>query len=347
MSFRTLSLLLLTLFSLFVAGVSRADDKETRRQIKAAYAQRDEAHTRNDPKLILTYLQERTTPDFVMRDVDADRPRQEVEKSARESRGKYFFADLPHLTFSSRTRVRKLEVRGEEAVADVHEQTHIRNVLPNGAKYEVTDNGSYRDTWVKSPEGWKLRLQQQLWWEAHRGAPGSRDAFREAQQDLPRSNVTDAELQAVRREIEALYAREAAQLQGKEGIEAQIAAWRSLRSSDYMSISLPGRVLTREQQEQRLRTIWASRARIRQAVTIRALAVTGDTVVVLIRDVRDRVPVSDRQPGSERIHPDRVTYTRRDTWRKTGDGWRLTRAEQLSMKMEPRHDVKAAGLPYR
>ncbi|HEX8163914.1 MAG TPA: nuclear transport factor 2 family protein [Pyrinomonadaceae bacterium] len=132
---------------------------------------------------------------------------------------------------------------------------------------------------------------------------------------------------AVRRELEATYAKVAEAYRNKD-----IEAFMDDKTADFTARSLGGNVATREQVEAGVKQRMARVIRLNYLkVRLKELTVAGDVAVAITTQEFSRV-VADPQ-GNERTVVSKGT-THRDTWVKTPRGWKIKSVEELTQGRE-------------
>lgn len=142
---------------------ARGASQDVRKELEAIYAQVAQASMAADNSAARQLLQEKTTTDFR---VDAIKPKRftltrqmmlaDIEKGPWEPNREMSFV------------IQRLNVHGRRAVAlvEMHsvmtgkDPKYTRD--PSGKPHEFVSSGRSRDTWTKTPEGWKLQRIQVL-----------------------------------------------------------------------------------------------------------------------------------------------------------------------------------------
>jgi hypothetical protein len=58
--------------------------------------------------------------------------------------------------------IEKLKVKGNEAIVDTRQSQTYKQTLKDGTTGDIVHNSQLRETWIKTPDGWKLRLTDNL-----------------------------------------------------------------------------------------------------------------------------------------------------------------------------------------
>jgi hypothetical protein len=136
-----------------------ADGPAVKRALEFQYARWARAHTAKDIAALRRFLLEDTTPDFVFKGPRRTHTRQqelETYQPVREGKEPW----VPAREY--RTRIDRLTVRGDEAIALVtdHAVSVVRDPKitadPAHEPHTLTMERTNRDTWVKTATGWKL-----------------------------------------------------------------------------------------------------------------------------------------------------------------------------------------------
>jgi ketosteroid isomerase-like protein len=125
----------------------------------------------------------------------------------------------------------------------------------------------------------------------------------------------------IRRELEQAYAANEA------GFVARDAdAVMRLRHPDFHTVDHTGKLSTRQQMDERTRSLIARIERfdsIRE--TIRALEVHGDTAIATVFQETSRT----QRLGDGALHRIDTSVTQREWWRCTPEGWRMWRVDEV------------------
>lgn len=151
----TLIITLAAFHSLFIvcAGQEpsreRVDEERVRTELAVVLAERDEAAEKNDIERFLSFY----ATDFTWR-IKGGRTltRQETEQVIRLSTGGDTLEHKQHSTIKS------VKARGNEAVLEVQSDSFMKQRLRDSSIRETTSSGTIRETWVKTGQGWKLKL---------------------------------------------------------------------------------------------------------------------------------------------------------------------------------------------
>jgi ketosteroid isomerase-like protein len=128
---------------------SRDDERQARQEVEAALAARNEALNRQDTKRVRAFL----APDFTVKLPNGKVvTREEAEKAYVEKPA------TPARQIEQTYSVEKFKLKGGAAVAEVSFTNTTRLRLKDGSDYEARSRTRHRETWVKTPDGWKLRM---------------------------------------------------------------------------------------------------------------------------------------------------------------------------------------------
>jgi len=127
----------------------RISDEQARTELTAVLVERDQAAEKKDIERFLSFY----AADFAWR-IEGGRTlnRQETEQVLRLITGG------DNLEHKQRSTIRSIKVRGKEAVLNVKDESFVKQRLHDGSIKEATSSGEKRETWVKTEQGWKLKL---------------------------------------------------------------------------------------------------------------------------------------------------------------------------------------------
>jgi ketosteroid isomerase-like protein len=125
----------------------------------------------------------------------------------------------------------------------------------------------------------------------------------------------------VRAELEQAYARNEAAMRAGD-----VAAVLALRTADFHSVTPDGQTHDRAAMEGYTRNFLAGVRRwIGLEERIESIVLDGDEAAVTVRQHATRMHLrSDNQ-----VHHVETWVTQRETWRRTADGWKLARVDQI------------------
>ncbi len=142
--------------------VARADDKAVRKEIEAGYKKLSAAMKAKDINGIMAL----GTVDFSMK--QPGRPAQNGEQVKKEMEQNFAMAK----SMSMSTKVKKLNVKGDTATA-MTEMTGRMTMVdtqgmfgPKGKTHKMSDAGTSKDIWAKTPIGWKVKSVEVLTYKA-------------------------------------------------------------------------------------------------------------------------------------------------------------------------------------
>lgn len=128
---------------------ARINEEQARTELAAVLAERDQAAEKEDIERFLSFY----AADFAWRLEGGRRlNRQETEQVLRLMTG----GDI--LEHKQRSTIKSIKVRGKEAVLNVQDESFVKQRLRDGSIKEGTGSGEKRETWVKTEQGWKLKL---------------------------------------------------------------------------------------------------------------------------------------------------------------------------------------------
>ena len=129
------------------------------------------------------------------------------------------------------------------------------------------------------------------------------------------------DLATVRRELAKWYDENR-----RAFFEKDVSALMALRSHDFHSVTPDGVVHERPEMEQSTRAFLNGIDRwIAQTIDIDSVEVTGELARAVVHQHLDRMAL--RSDG--RVHHVQTWVTQRETWRRTPEGWKLYRVDNL------------------
>ncbi len=130
-----------------------ADGKKTiRKELEAAYVRIVDALKKNDP----TTFEELLAPDFQVKLINGETHEREWLLNYLRNNANTF------KVLKLSIKIKKLTVRGNEAIVII-EQKSSRTLSDEQGKPHQLDVGAIQqETWVKTPEGWRLRHNEEL-----------------------------------------------------------------------------------------------------------------------------------------------------------------------------------------
>jgi hypothetical protein len=138
---------------LLLVGCATSAEERTRREIQAQYDRLAEAFSREDLDAVLSFR----TPDF--RTIGPDGRHLDYAAMADYSRGWF---ELNHPPIDIRIAIQDIELRGrDEAVVTVLQEGSRRQPV-EGTMRTVRHSVTQRETWVRTPAGWRVRMVDQV-----------------------------------------------------------------------------------------------------------------------------------------------------------------------------------------
>jgi hypothetical protein len=135
----------------------RADERSVRRELEAIYAQSARVIKQDERYALKRFFLDHTTADFRLKSENGKTVNREDAAEAMES-GAMAAAHFTGQTY----RILKLTMKGSEAIALYKESTTAVIGDSQGNAHKIVSSSTARDTWVKTPEGWKTRLTEVL-----------------------------------------------------------------------------------------------------------------------------------------------------------------------------------------
>jgi hypothetical protein len=140
-----------------LAPSARADERSVRRELEALYAQSARIIKQDERYALKRFFLDHTTPDFRLKSENGKTISREDAAEAMES------GAMAAARFTGQEyRILKLTLKGNEAIALYKESTTAIIGDAQGNPHKIISSSTARDTWVKTPEGWKTRLTEVL-----------------------------------------------------------------------------------------------------------------------------------------------------------------------------------------
>jgi ketosteroid isomerase-like protein len=138
---------------LFLASCATSADDIARREIQAQYDRLSEAFSREDLETVLSFR----TPDF--QTIGPDGRHLNYAEMADYSRGWFELNEPP---IDVRIMIQEIEMRGPDEAAVTVFQEGSRRQRVEGTLRTVRHSVIQRETWVRTPAGWKVRMVDQV-----------------------------------------------------------------------------------------------------------------------------------------------------------------------------------------
>jgi hypothetical protein len=135
----------------------RADDRSVRRELEALYAQEARILKQGERYESKRFLLDHTTNDYRLK-TESGKTVNREDAAANLEEGMMAAARFTGQEF----RILKLSVKGNEAVVLFKDRTTAVIEDPQGNAHKFVNMSNTRDTWVKTPDGWKTRLTEVL-----------------------------------------------------------------------------------------------------------------------------------------------------------------------------------------
>lgn len=149
---RALGGLALACVFLFFTGASNAD-KQAERAIRAEYAKT----VRYMKQKNLEGLLRQMTPDFLYKTPKGEvMNKQMVEMAMREQ------FRLMRSVQKRTTTIKKMEFKGNTVLVTTEEELAFTFADAQGKPHKAYTKATTRDTWVKTPQGWKVKMTESL-----------------------------------------------------------------------------------------------------------------------------------------------------------------------------------------
>jgi hypothetical protein len=151
----------LALIALVLAGTpppgARADDRTVRRDLDAIYAKYVQAAKQKEKTALKQFIQQYTVADFQQK-VPGGRTLNRAQVTAMLTEGPA--ADTRIV--DEQLKIHQRAVKGNVAVVTYNDQTTAIVADQQGTSHKIVSTSTSRDTWVKKPAGWKMRLSEVL-----------------------------------------------------------------------------------------------------------------------------------------------------------------------------------------
>jgi hypothetical protein len=141
----------------FMAPSIQADERSVRKELEALYARFAQAVKQNERYTMKRLFLDYSTTDFRMRLENGKTLSREDAAEAMEDE-----AMAAARFIGQEIRILKLTLKGSAAIAVYKDRTTAVVDDPQGNTHKIVALSTTRDTWVKTPEGWKARLTEVL-----------------------------------------------------------------------------------------------------------------------------------------------------------------------------------------
>ncbi|MGH9875148.1 MAG: hypothetical protein ACRD9S_22055 [Pyrinomonadaceae bacterium] len=131
------------------------DNKRLKREIKALYAKQVEIGNKRDVKAIMEF----NTPDYSVKLLNGNTL---SRKQLEQAMTRYFTSGQLVRQISFGYRVLGITVNGEDVIVLVEQKDKRIQMRRDGNPHKVEANVIHRDTWIKTTEGWKRRLTEEV-----------------------------------------------------------------------------------------------------------------------------------------------------------------------------------------
>ncbi len=140
-----------------LAPALRADEASVRRELEALYAQEARLLKQGERYESKRFLLDHTTSDYRLK-MESGKMVDREDAAANLEEGLMAAARFTGQEF----RILKLTVKGDEAVVLYKDRTTAIIGDAQGNEHKLVNMSNTRDTWVKTPDGWKTRLTEIL-----------------------------------------------------------------------------------------------------------------------------------------------------------------------------------------
>jgi len=150
---RTLSATVLVAVCLPMLAGTVLADRRAEREIRAEYAKTAQFTKQKNVEGLLRQM----TPDFIYKDIKGQvLSKQMVEQIMREQ-----YRMIQRIDQRS-TTIRRIEVKGKTARVTTDEVLAFTFKDAQGKPHKLFTKARTRDTWVKTPQGWKVKMTEAL-----------------------------------------------------------------------------------------------------------------------------------------------------------------------------------------
>ncbi|MGQ9738758.1 MAG: nuclear transport factor 2 family protein [Armatimonadota bacterium] len=149
---RTTQVLVMWLALMLIVSPSSAD-KRAERQIRAEYAKTVQYMKQKNLEGLLRQM----TPDFLYKTPKGEvMNKQMVEMAMREQ------FRLMRSVQNRTTTIKKMEFKGNTVLVTTEEELAFTFADAQGKPHKAYTKATTRDTWVKTPQGWKVKMTESL-----------------------------------------------------------------------------------------------------------------------------------------------------------------------------------------
>jgi ketosteroid isomerase-like protein len=146
-------LLAMSLLLAVVAVRIALADKRAAREIRAQYARTVQYSKQKNVEGLLRQM----APDFLYKAKNGNvMNKQMVEQAMRAQYALIQSVD------KRTTTIKKMEIKGNTARVITQEELAVTMVDAQGTPHKVVSKATTRDTWVKTPQGWKVKMTEIL-----------------------------------------------------------------------------------------------------------------------------------------------------------------------------------------
>lgn len=143
--------------------------RSVRQTLETAHREYNQGVWENNPAHILAFYEKWTTPDFEEQDNSKGQVTTRAEMLALMEKvvslGSF---DVVGTVLEASSRIAKLVIKPDCAVAVMTNKYRYSQIDvqgwhgPKDAEHEIETAGRWRETWVKTEEGWRLRVNQMM-----------------------------------------------------------------------------------------------------------------------------------------------------------------------------------------
>jgi hypothetical protein len=133
------------------------DEKSVRRELEKIYGQYGRLLRGEHKYALKRFFLETTTEDYVMKQAGGKKATREEVAEIMDS------GPMAMMQFTAYSyKILKLTVKGDQAIVHYKDQGTAVVPDPQGRPRKIVVSNTARDTWVKTPEGWKTRYSESL-----------------------------------------------------------------------------------------------------------------------------------------------------------------------------------------
>jgi hypothetical protein len=131
------------------------NDKRLKKEIRSLYAKQIEVGKTRDVKAMMEF----NTTDYWVKLLNGNKlSRQQLEQGMT----RYFTSGQLVRQISFTYKILEITPRGDEVIVLVEQRDKRIQIRRDGKPHQIEANVIHRDTWIKSAEGWKRKLTEEI-----------------------------------------------------------------------------------------------------------------------------------------------------------------------------------------